>query len=135
MNARMLTGAVLGGFTLFVLGGLIYGLLLADFFAVAVSRDPPDFLLIALGELSFSLALAWMFTRTGAATPADGARQGAILGFLVVLAYGLTLAGTTTIGTLTLYLADAVVTAVRFAVAGAVIGWWYGRAQAPTTAD
>ena len=127
MNTKMIVAAVAGGLTLFLLGGLIYVLLLADFFTVDVSRDPANLLYIVPGELVFGCLLAWVLSCYGTSTVVDGAKNGALIGFLIALGYGLIMYGTTTIADLTLYLVDSVVWAVRFACAGAVIGWWYGR--------
>ncbi len=48
---------------------------------------------------------------------------------LIALAYGLPLYGSTTVADLTCYLADAMIWALRYAAAGAVIGWWLGRGK------
>ncbi len=127
MNTKMLIAAVAGGLTLFVTGGLVYVLLLADFFTVEVTRESANLLYIVPGELVFGCLLAWVLSCCGASTVLDGAKYGALIGCLIALGYGLLLYGATTIADLTYHLADAVVWAVRFACAGAVIGWWYGR--------
>ncbi len=127
MNTKTLIAAVAGGLTLFLTGGCVYVLLLADFFMVEVSRDPANLLYIVPGELVFGCLLAWVLSCCGASSVVDGAKYGALIGFLIALGYGLLLYGSTTIADLTYYLVDVVVWAVRFACAGAVIGWWYGR--------
>ena len=127
MNTKTLIAAAAGGLTLFVTGGLVYALLLADFFTVEVTRESANLLYIVPGELVFGCLLAWVLSCCGASTVLDGAKYGALVGCLIALGYGLLLYGATTIADLTYHLADAVVWAVRFACAGAVIGWWYGR--------
>ena len=127
MNTKMLIAAVAGGLTLFVTGGLVYVLLLADFFTVEVTRESANLLYIVPGELVFGCLLAWVLSCCGASSVVDGAKYGALIGCLIALGYGLLLYGATTIADLTYYLVDVVVWAVRFACAGAVIGWWYGR--------
>ena len=127
MNTKMLIAGVAGGLVLFVTGGLVYVLLLADFFTVEVTRESANLLYIVPGELVFGCLLAWVLSCCGASTVLDGAKYGALIGCLIALGYGLLLYGATTIADLTYHLADAVVWAVRFACAGAVIGWWYGR--------
>ena len=133
MNTNTLIAAVIGGLTLFVTGFIIYVLLLADFFAIDVAQDPPSLLPIVLGEICFGFLLAWVFGRTGTSSVGDGARDGAIIGFVIALAYGLILFGATTIADLPYYLSEAVAWAVRYAVAGAAIGWWYGRSAKDST--
>ncbi len=127
MNTKTLIAAVAGGLTLFLTGGFIYGLVLGNFFAVEVSRDPVNLLFIVPGELVLGYFLAWVLSCCGASTVGDGAKNGALVGFLIALGYGLIMYGATTITDLTHYLVEAVIWAVRFACAGAVIGWWYGR--------
>ena len=127
MNTKTLIAAAAGGLILFLTGGLVYALLLKDFFTVDVTRDTANLLYIVPGELVFGCLLAWVLSCCGASTVLDGAKYGALIGCLIALGYGLLLYGATTIADLTYHLADAVVWAVRFACAGAVIGWWYGR--------
>ncbi len=127
MNTKMIVAAVAGGLVLFLTGGLVYELLLADFFTVEVSRDTANLLYIVPGELVFGYLLAWVLSCCGASSVVDRAKYGALIGFLIALGYGLLLYGSTTITDLTHYLVEAVVWAVRYACAGAVIGWWYGR--------
>ncbi len=127
MNTKTLIAAVAGGLTLFLTGFIFYVLLLGDFFAVDVARDPPGFLYIVPGEIVLGYLLAWVLSCCGASSVVDGAKYGALVGFLIALGYGLIMYGATTITDLTHYLVEAVVWAVRFACAGAVIGWWYGR--------
>ena len=127
MNTKTLIAAAAGGLILFLTGGLVYALLLKDFFTVDVTRDTANLLYIVPGELVFGCLLAWVLSCCGASTVLDGAKYGALIGFLIALGYGLIMYGATTITDLTHYLVEAVVWAVRFACAGAVIGWWYGR--------
>ncbi|GMQ82492.1 MAG: hypothetical protein BMS9Abin05_1946 [Rhodothermia bacterium] len=127
MNSKTLIAAVLGGITLFVLGWLIYGLLLADYFANSASRANPLFLYIGLGELVFGYLIAWVFTQSGTETVADGAKIGATLGFVLALGFGLLMYGTHDLVELSTNLVDALVAAVRYGVAGAVVGWYLGR--------
>ncbi len=126
MNTKTLVAALAGGLTLFVTGGLFYVLLLKDFFTVDVSTDTINLLFIVPGELVFGCLLGWILSRFGTSTVVDGAKNGALIGFLVALAYGLLLYGSTTMADLTYYLADAVVWAIRYACAGAVVGWLLG---------
>ncbi len=127
MNTKTLIAGVAGGLVLFLTGGLVYVLLLADYFTFEVSRETANLLYIVPGELVFGCLLAWLLSCCGVSSVVDGAKNGALIGFLIALGYGLLLYGSTTIADLTYYLVDVVVWAVRFACAGAVIGWWYGR--------
>lgn len=130
MDTKVIVAGLIGGITLFATGFIVYVLLLADFFVTSVMKDPPDFIFIILGELIFGCFLAWVLSRMGDVTLSSGAKSGALIGFLVALAYGFILYGSTTMGDLTYYLVDTVVSAVRYGVAGAAIGWWFSRGSA-----
>ena len=127
MNTKTLIAGVAGGLTLFLTGGLVYVLLLADYFTVGASRETANLLYIVPGELVFGYLLAWVLSCCGASSVVDGAKNGALVGFLIALGYGLIMYGAFDITDLTHYLVEAVIWAIRYACAGAVIGWWYGR--------
>jgi hypothetical protein len=127
MNSKTLGGAVVGGIALFLMGYIIYGLLMADYFATSISSEAPNFPFLIIGELLFGYILTWAFTQNGTSSVSDGAKNGAMVGLFLGLAIGMVMLGTTTLSDLTHYLADAVVWAVRYAVAGAAVGWWLGR--------
>ncbi len=127
MNTKTLVGAVIGGLALFVMGFLIYDLLLADYFAISIARTPPNLPVIIIGEIVFGYLITSTLSNAGATSVSDGAKSAAMLGFIIGVGLGLIQYGATTITDLTHYLADAVVWAVRWAVAGAAVGWWLGR--------
>ena len=117
MNSKTLIAALLGGLTLFVMGYIVYGLLLADFYSTSVDRAEPLILYIVLGELVVGYLIAWVFSQTGTSTVADGAKVGAILGFLLALSIGLITYGVYEMAELSTHLVDSLVGAVRFGVA------------------
>ncbi len=127
MNAKVLIGGLLGGIVLFVLGGLFYVLLFADFFAAPADRAEPLMLFIGLGEIVSGILLAWVLSRFGVTNPAGGAKDGAMFGLILWLGISLTLYGAYEMYDLTVHFADAIVGAVRYGVAGGVVGWWLGR--------
>ena len=133
MNSKTIVAALLAGLTLFLLGGLFYVLLLGDFFETPVSKDPPGFLFIILGELVGGILLAWVLSRFGTSAADAGAKDGAMFGFLLFLALGLIMHGAYDISALSVYMVDVVISTVRFAVAGAVAGWWLGRGASTTS--
>lgn len=142
MNSKVLIAAVAGFVVLFLLGFLVYGVLLMDFYAAnagtatGVMKETPNWLWLVLGEFLGALTLAVVLDWAGVRTAAEGMKKGAIFGFLVFLAFGLAMLGTMNISTLAAALVDAVVSAVRLGAAGAVIGMLLGRggpAHATTT--
>ncbi len=133
MDKRLITGTVAGGITLFVLGYLIYGLALADFFAsnsgsaTGAARDPVIMWAIAVGEFSMAalvtLALVWK----GASSTGDGFKTGAIVGLLVGLGYNFITYGVTNISNLTAVTVDPIISLLRVGIAGAVIALVLGK--------
>lgn len=126
---RFALATVAGFVTLFLLGFLTYGLLLADFFAasagagIAAMRDPPLIWAIALGELLAAALLTIVIGRwAGARTAGEGAKIGATFALLLALSVGLTLYGVMTTSTLASTFVDVIVSTIRFAIAGGVIG-------------
>jgi hypothetical protein len=97
MLTRILAATVAGAVTLFLLGWLIYGMLLRNFFdgamtpaARAVMRTEPDFIPLILAQLAFGGLLAFVFAYWGSIrTFVGGLRGGAILYFLIVLGFDL----------------------------------------------
>ncbi len=127
MNSKTLIAALLGGLTLFVFGYVVYGLLLADFFATSVDRAEPLILYIGLGELVFGYLIVRVLSQTDTSTAAEGAKAGAILGLLIFLGLDLIFYGVSTISELSTSLVDVLIGTVQFGVAGAVVGWYLGR--------
>ena len=133
MDKRLITGTVAGGITLFVLGYLIYGLALADFFAsnsgsaTGVARDPVIFWAIAVGEFSMAalvtLALVWK----GDSSTGDGFKTGAIVGLLVAVVFNFITYGVTNISNLPAATVDPIISLLRVGIAGAVIALVLGK--------
>ncbi|MDH3298310.1 MAG: hypothetical protein OEM96_08560 [Gemmatimonadota bacterium] len=122
---RLMTGAVVGGIALFVLGYLFYGMLLVDFFAgqvtTEVGREAPIFWAIGLGELLMAILVTMAIIKSGSSGWMEGAKVGAIVGFLAWGAVNMIQYGVIDIYTLTGHMSDAIVELVRHGLAGAVI--------------
>lgn len=134
MSKRFVVAAVAGMLTIAVVGGVLYGVVFADFFrqntTSSVMRTPPGFIWIALSHIPFGILLALVIRWRSARTIRDGAASGAMLGFLMAASYDLSQYGTTTLWTLRLTLIEPFITTVMVAVAGAVIaGVWSGEGR------
>ena len=124
---RFLLATLSGGVTLFVLGGLIYALLLSGFFEANMSsgvmRDPPLFVWIAIGQLVLAAFLTLAIgSWAGVASAGEGFRKGALFGLLFGAALDFTMYGTSNVANMTATVADIGITTVVLGVAGAVIG-------------
>lgn len=127
MDTKTLVAGLAGGVVLFLTGYVFYVLLMADFFAFDVAKDPPSIPFIIGGELVFGILLAWVCNLANVRNAVEASKLGALLGFLVAIGIGLLMHGSTNVTTLEVYLVDSVIWAVRFTVAGAVVGWLLGR--------
>ncbi|MCY4647003.1 MAG: hypothetical protein OXE73_09020 [Gammaproteobacteria bacterium] len=131
MNKNFLMATIAGGVTLFVLGYLIYAVLLADFFANDAINPEPIMWAVTLGQFLSAAFLAIILAWKGVANAKEGFQAGAIIGAVMGLAYGLmmygTMVGMHTIATL---LGDTVVSLVVYGVGGAVIAMVLNRGAA-----
>ncbi len=122
MNQNVVMATVAGGITLFILGGLIYGLLLADFFANDAVSDQPIWWAVTLGQLLSAAFLTVILGWKGVSSAQEGFQAGAIIGALAGLAFALMMYGTTDgMHTIATVIADTVITLVVYGIGGAVI--------------
>ena len=123
MNKKCILATLAGGFALFVLGYVFYGLLLADFFANETPcRRTPNYLALAGGQLAGGGLLALVLSWRGAEGPVEAFKAGAGVGVLYSLSMGLTMFGTTEgLNTMTTVIGDAVVMLVMYGIGGMVV--------------
>lgn len=122
MNQKCILATVAGGVTLFVLGFVIYGVLLVDFFANDAMAEAPVYWAVAAGQLASGALLAVVLSWRAAGGPAEAFKAGASVGLLFSLSMGLTMFGTTEgMYTVTTVVGDAVVSVVMYGIAGMVV--------------
>mgnify|MGYP007080175700 CR=1 FL=1 len=133
---RILLAGVAGGIAFFLLGFLLYGILLAKFFAAnqgtaqGVMKTPPEMWALIVGNLAWGFLLAIIFGRwAGIKNFATGAQAGAIIGGLVAFSVNFNMLGTTNVHTINSALVDVVVMAVISAIVGGVVGLVLGRSK------
>ena len=133
MNNRVLWATLAGGVASYLLGWLIYGILLRDMTSMYGSAtgvqktDMRDMWALILGNFSIAYLLVHIFTRwANISTLQAGATTGALLGFLIWLSVDLIMFGTTNVYSLTGVVVDVIVSTVMGAVSGGVIGWVLG---------
>ena len=141
MNNRVLVGGLIGGIVFFFLGYLIYGMALATVFeentleGVARSMDDFQWAFLILGNLFFGFLLAYVLDKANSLSFGTGATVGAIVGLLVGLAVNFTMYGTSHTHTLTGHFVDIIGLTIMSAIAGGIIGWWYGRGRTVVVTD
>lgn len=136
MNTKMLVGALIGAVLFFLLGWLIYGILLADMMAgymnTACTRpmEEMNMGLMILGNVVFGLLFAYILSSGGAkfSSFSGGAMGGAVVGLLMSLSYdSMIYAQSTMMNSFTGVIMDVVAFTIISAIAGGGIGWWLGR--------
>ena len=133
MSAKsFVLATVAGGVTLFILGGLLYGWLLADFFeshsAANIMRETPIWWALIIGELLLAALVTLIFGRWASiATPLGGLKAGAIIGLLLAAGINFTMYAVSSIVDPTAGVVDAVVSVIRLGISGAVIGLVLGK--------
>jgi hypothetical protein len=122
---------LIGGLVYFLVGWLVYGLLLKDAMPLPEGIMRPDdqmnmgFMIVSC--LAFAALLAYIASRIGISTLQSGAILGAAIGALVSLSVGFGQAAMYTFGTAQNALIDTVSNAVVSGIAGGAIGWYFGR--------
>ena len=127
-----------GGITLFVLGYVFYELLLGGFFennttpeGMAVMLAEPNILGMFLSNLLYAALLTLCVSSWAkAASPGDGFKVGATVGFLVALSVDIAFQSFTSIWTTSAALVDSVMALVMGGIAGAVIAVVAGKGGA-----
>ena len=132
MNSKVVIATLIGGVAAFLLGYLIWGVVLHNFMAqnagsasgvMKTDMQPTNMVFIFLGNLAFAYLLTYIFTEWASiSTLAGGAKAGALIGFLMTANYDLIALGTSNILNTTGTIVDIVVGTVFSALVGAVIG-------------
>ena len=136
LNSKIFTAGLVGAVVAFLLGFLLYGNLLTDFFmensgsATGVMRgdDEMQWIPMILGHVTWGMLFAVIYGRwANITTFATGAKTGALLGFLIGASFDQIQLGSTHISNTTGILVDILVMIVVSAIVGGVVGWFLGR--------
>jgi uncharacterized membrane protein len=139
-STRFIMGGIIGGVVFFLLGWLVYGMLLSGFMkehinsaASSVMYTDENMILwsLAIGNIALGLLVAYAMDLGNINSVSGGATTGAIIGFLFAAAMDFTLFSQINIWDMTGMIVDIVVMTLLVAVMGAAIGWWYGRGKKP----
>lgn len=134
MNTKTLLAALASGVAAFLLGWVIYGIMLKGYMdahtsqaALGLMKTEPGLGYLLAGDLVYGLAIAWALGRMGATSAMTGFVAGLILMGLIGLGYDLMFFGLMNMynGHMAMVvdvLASAVIGGIAGAVAGAVLG-------------
>jgi len=130
---KILLGGVAGGVALFLLGWVIYGILLMDYATTNYNQcmNRPNMEMIwwalILSNLAYGVLIAYLFSRTGTTGFIGGAKLGAIIGILLSISIDLGYYSMTTMYTHpSAIVVDIIAYTIYIAIAGAVIAWVMG---------
>ena len=129
MNKKILIGGIAGGILFFLLGWLVYGILLMDYMTHHaglkgnVNRSDVDLQMIYIfaGSVLQGILLAYVLVRTNVTTLSGGLITGAIVGFLISSSVDLTMYGTTYVFSKHSIMADVIAATTISAITGAVM--------------
>ncbi len=128
---RLAIGTVVGGIAMFVVGYLIWDILLdywnGAFDAAGVAREAQLLWVNALSNVPAAALITLAIERGGSSTIGGGVKIGAIVGFLVWSTADLAFYANTTIFDLTAICVDSLLASVHFAIGGGVIAGVLGR--------
>ena len=135
MNVKTLIGGLVAGVTAFLLGWVIYGMLLMDYFTnnmvkyEGLTKDPMEMWAMVVSNLALGLLLAYVFNGSGVKTVANGIASGAIFFGLFSVGVDMMFYAQMNLFSLQLICVDVLASLVMGALVGAVLGWWFGRGQ------
>lgn len=127
---KFLIGTLVGGVAYFLLGFIVYAILLEDFFSAhagtatgVMKTTEMQFWPLFLGNVGHAALLSYIFVKwANVKTFSTGLSAGAIVGFLMTLGRNLVEYDTTNITDITGALADVIVYTAMTAVVGGIIG-------------
>ena len=128
---RLAIGTVVGGIAMFVVGYLIWNILLdywnGAFDAAGVAREAQLLWAVVLSNIAAAALITLAIERGGSSTIGGGVKIGAMVGFLVWGGVALVHYADMTIFDLTAICVDSLLASVHFAIGGGVIAAVLGR--------
>ena len=132
---KLFIGGITGGILFYLLGWLIYGILLMDFMqahpgtATGVDRPTADIrmMYLIIGNLLSGFLLAYIFMKGNINSLAGGVVTGAVIGLLLSSSMDTINYGLTNIASKKMMMADVAAATVMSAIVGAIVGLVMGK--------
>ncbi|MEP7166065.1 MAG: hypothetical protein ABI741_15285 [Ferruginibacter sp.] len=138
MKSKTLIGGLIAGVISFLLGWLVFGMLLKGYYDANMMHYPgltkanPYIPALIIANLAWGMLLAYIMDISGANSMAKGFTCGLIIFFFVTLGADAFSIAFMRLIRIRLALVDIAVGAVFGGVVGSVVGWWYGRGNKST---
>ncbi len=127
---KLITGGIIAGVAYFLIGWLVYGILLMDYMKspVAGVDRGEDMVLwsIALANLCMGFLLAYIYNKAGINTLSEGLIMGIVIGVLMAASFDLMMHGTTYLAPRKMVMIDVPVSGGLTGIVGAILGWFNG---------
>ncbi len=136
MNSKkFLIGGIAGGIAFFLLGWLVWGMLLMDFMkshsnsSSGVFRTEADMVWWAMvvGNLAMGFLLSYVLSKASINTAAGGISTGAVIGLLMSASIDCTMYAQVNLFDTTSMIADIGASTVVTGIVGGIIGWINGK--------
>ena len=135
---KFVVGGIIGGVANFLLGWLVWGMLLMNFMkehttevGKAVMRPDDNIIWWALiaGNLLWGFVLSYVLNKSGSNSLSSGATTGAVLSLLVAASYNCFIYAFQNISDSTSMVVDIIANLIVGGIVGGIIGWYLGRAK------
>jgi len=143
MNSKTIIAAVVGAIASFLLGWVVYGMLLVDYFksntvqyeGMMLPDGEMKLWAIFISNLASSWLFAWLFSRMNVRTFAGGFQTGAIINFVWALAIDMMFYSMMNwFANSTIIVVDVIVNAIFGGIIGGIIAMMLGRTEKTATA-
>ena len=141
MNTKVLLATLAGAIAAFLFGWLVFGILLADFYAAntpvyeGLMKNPPNLLMIFCSNLITAFLLAFIFNRwAGIKSPGEGAQAGLIIVVLTGLSLDLIMYATMNLLSPRVIVVDLISNGAFGGLIGAVVGYVLGTGKKAVSA-
>jgi hypothetical protein len=133
MNSKTMVGGILAGIVSFLLGWLVFGILLMDYYTrnmknyEGLMKSSPEIWAIAVSNLCFGMLLAFVFQLAGIKTASRGFITAMVISLLTSVSLNLYMYAQFDLYAGSMLVTDVLVNAIFGGIVGAFLGRWLGR--------